>query len=115
MWAGERTDGITVRTALSGVVQQRIALESGLVWSLLAMGSEVWVGTEAGPIVVFGANSCEKLREQRQHCGGVHCLSNDGLGGAGGLDGGAAAFSGSNDFTCQRLSDGTLTVYAGLR
>ena len=86
VWAGERVDGITVRHPQTGSVQQQLGL-SGLAWSLLAVGHEVWVGTEAGPIVVFDGRSHERVREQRQHCGGVHCLADDGLGGAGGRDG----------------------------
>eukprot|EP00965_Chrysotila_dentata_P120392 3981077-Pleurochrysis_carterae.AAC.1 len=77
-------------------------MQKSLAWSLLVVGREVWVGTEEGPVLVFDAKTTARLREQRQHCGGVYHLCDNG--GESGADGGAVAFSCSNDFTARAWS-----------
>lgn len=93
VWTGERSESISVRSLKTGLVVSKVDLGRQFAWCMLAVGKEVWVGTQDGIIYAYSANSpTYPLRELRNHCGGVHCLIRSTVPNA-------IAFSGSNDFT----------------
>ena len=42
---------------------------------MLLAPSHVWMGTEAGPILLYNRTSRTFARELRAHSGGVYCLA----------------------------------------
>ncbi len=62
-----------------------------LVWCMILLETDVWMGTETGPVLVYDRFDRTFVCELRMHVGGVYCL-------AANRDR-SRVYSGSNDFT----------------
>jgi len=97
VWAADRAGRVTARNGKTGQIIAAVETprSSFLVWCMILLETDVWMGSETGPVLVYDRFDRTFVCELRMHVGGVYCM-------AANRDR-SRVYTGSNDFTGRLL------------